>query len=85
MRRHLQIQELNLEEIKKRRQGAHTLMGTLAGLFFVWLMVIYWTGFFQLASLGFVFLFLAILKYIDIRYYDTVLRIMELKKENERP
>ena len=62
------------EELIKRRENSHVLMATLAALFFVWLIVIYTTNNINLGYLGFIFLFLSMLKYVDMRYYDLIIR-----------
>jgi len=64
-----------IEELYKRRENSRILMATLAALFFAWLIIVYKVRAVSLGYLGFVFLFLAILKYIDMRYYDLVIRI----------
>lgn len=73
----VKIREVPDEELIKRRENSRTLMATLAGLFFVWLIVIYYTKQVSLGYIGFVFLFLSILKYFDMRYYDLVIRMKE--------
>ena len=75
--------ELPNSELPKRRENARILMATLAALFFAYLIVIYITGKVSLGYLGFVFLFFAILKYQDMRYYDTIIRINELKEKQQ--
>lgn len=79
----LKTQEIPDSELPKRRDNARVLLATLAALFFAYLIVIYVTGQVSLGYLGFVFLFFAILKYHDMRYYDTIIRINKLKKQQE--
>lgn len=77
----LQLNELNTLELREHRNNARILMQVSAGVFAVWLLMIFWTSFYLLSPLGFIFLFISIIMYIDMRYYDIILRLKEVQHE----